>query len=223
MLEPLTDDVWTVSRPLRFFGLEVGTRMTVVRLPSGGLFVHSPIALDTEVREAVDALGPVTAIVAPCLFHHLFVGEWAQAYPAASVSACPGLDAKRKDVAWSRVLNDEPAGEWKGSLEQAFFGALPVSNEVVFFHRKSKTLISSDLIFNLASHGSSVTRALAFMLGHKKPGPTLIERMLLKDRAAARQQIDRMLAWDAERLVLAHGDLVLEGGTSALREGYRWL
>lgn len=220
MLEPLADDVWTAARPLRFFGLEVGTRMTVVRLRSGGLFVHSPVALDGPMREAIDALGPVTAIVAPCLFHHLYVAAWATAYPKASVSACPGLEKKRKDVAWSRVLDDEPADEWKGDLEQVFFGALPMQNEVVFHHRPTKTLISSDLIFNLASHPSGLTRAVSFLIGHWKPGPTLLERVMVKDRVAARDQIGRIVAWGAERVVLAHGAIVESGGSAVVQSGY---
>lgn len=223
MLEPLAEDVWTATRPLRFFGLEVGTRMTVVRLRSGGLFVHSPVALDPSTREALEALGPVTAIVAPCLFHHLYVGDWASAYPEASLSACPGLEKKRKDIVWSRILGDEPAEEWKGDLDQVFFGALPMQNEVVFFHRKTRTLISSDLIFNLATHASGLTRAIAFVIGHRAPGPTLLERIMIDDRRAARDQIDRMVAWEAERIVLAHGDVVTSEGSAVLRSGFRWL
>src|SRR5262249_10964304 len=152
MLERIADDVWIEHRPLRFLGVETGTRMTVVRLRSGGLFVHSPVALDTHTRETVDALGPVTALVAPSRFHHLYVAEWPRAYPNASLSASPGLEEKRKDVTWTRILGDEPEAEWRGDLEQVFFGALPIENEVVFFHRKSNTIISSDLMFNLASH-----------------------------------------------------------------------
>lgn len=220
MLEPFAEDVWIAARPLRFFGVEVGTRMTVVRLRDGGLFVHSPVALDLPTRHAIDALGPVTAIVAPTLFHHLYVAEWALAYPSASLSACPGLEKKRKDVAWSRVLGDGPEDEWNGALEQTFFGALPMQNEVVFFHRKTRTLISSDLIFNLASHSSGLTRAVAFLIGHRKPGPTLLERVMVKDRLAARDQIGRMVAWDAVRIVLAHGDVIASNGSAILREGY---
>ena len=119
MMERLTEDLWTEQRPLRFFGLETGTRMTVVRLASGGLFVHSPVALDAPLRAAVEALGPVTAIVAPSRLHHLYVGAWAEAYPDASLSGCPGLEKKRKDVRWSRILGDQPAAEWQGELELA--------------------------------------------------------------------------------------------------------
>jgi hypothetical protein len=223
MLQRIADDVWVVPRPLRFLGLETGTRMTVVRLAGGGLFVHSPVALDAKTREAVDALGRVEAVVAPSLFHHLYVAEWMRAYPAASFSACPGLEKKRADVTWSAVLGDEPRPEWTGELDQVFFGARPMENEVVFFHRRSKSIVSCDFVFNLATHSSMLTRGVARVLGQKAPGVTLLEHVLIRKRAAARAQVDRMLAWGAERIVLAHGDIVESDATEVVRRAYAWL
>ncbi len=224
-LQRIAEGIWVATRPLRFFGVEVGTRMTVVRLGGGGLFVHSPVALDEPTREAIEGLGPVVALVAPCLFHHLFITDWVRAYPRASVSACPGLDAKRPDVPWSRVLHDiVPADvEWSGELDQVFFSALSILNEVVFFHRPTRTLITSDLVFNLARHPSVSTRAAAFLIGHREPGPTLLERLLIRDRAVAREQIGRMVAWAPQRIILGHGDIVGANATAVLRRGYRFL
>ena len=223
MLEPISDDVWIERRPLRFFGLETGTRMTVVRLAGGGLFVHSPVPLDAGTREAVDALGPVEALVAPCLFHHLHIGEWARAYPAASLSGCPGLAKKRADLSWGAVLSDEPDPQWRGELDQVFFGAFPMENEVIFFHRKSKTIISSDFIFNLGTHASRLTRVVARLLGQREPGVTLLERLMIRDHVAARAQVDRVVAWGADRIVLAHGDIIESNATEVVRRAYRWL
>ena len=223
MLERISDDVWIERRPLRFFGVETGTRMTVVRLADGGLFVHSPVALDATTQEAVDALGPVKALVAPSLFHHLYIGEWARAYPGASLSACPGLEKKRKDLSFGAVLCDEPEAPWKGELEQVFFGARTMENEVIFFHRASKTIISCDFIFNLATHPSRLTRLVANLMGQRAPGATLLERVMIRERAAAREQMDRVLAWGAERIVLAHGDIIESNGTEVVRRAYDWL
>ena len=136
-LAMIVEDVWVASRPLRFLSVETGTRMTVVRLADGGLFVHSPISLAGGMREAVDALGPVKAVVAPSLFHHLHVGEWIDAYPQAVVCACPGLAAKRADLRWGPTLGDEPEPAWRGEIDQVFFSARTLENEVVFFHRAS--------------------------------------------------------------------------------------
>jgi hypothetical protein len=127
--------------------------MTIVRL-RGGLFVHCPAPLSPALRAEVEALGPVLAIVAPSLFHHLGVQSWIEAYPQAVTCACPGLEQKRRALRWDRVLGDTPEPEWAGALEQVFFAARTMENEVVFFHRASRTLICADAVFNLARHQS---------------------------------------------------------------------
>ena len=223
MLQPIAADLWVETRRLRFLGVETGTRMTVVRLADGGLFVHSPVLLDAQTRRAFDGLGPVNVVVAPSLFHHLYVGGWSEVYPRALLCACPGLERKRPDLKWDRRLGDEPEPEWRGQLEQVFFGARSFENEVVFFHRNSGTLVCADAVFNLANHPSRLTRIVARAMGNRRPGATLFERVLIRDRAAAREQVDRMLAWNADRILLAHGDLVATDGHEVLRRAYAWL
>ena len=223
MLEAIDEAIWIATRKLRFWGVETGTRMTVVRLNDGGLFVHSPVPSDDATRNAIDELGPVKAIVAPSLFHHLAIAEWAQTYGSAVICACPGLERKRRDVTWHRILSDKSETEWAGEIDQVFFSARPFENEIVFFHRKSESLICADALFNLASHHSLITRAIARVIGNRKPGTTILERVLIRDRTAARHQIDRMLAWKPKRIILAHGDIVEFGGVETLRDAYAWL
>ena len=222
-LEPFADGIWSATRPLRFFGVETGARMSLVRLAGGGLFVHSPIPLAGGIREQVDALGSVRAIVAPSLFHHLSMQEWIAAYPDAVACCCPGLERKRADLPWQRVLGDAPEPEWRGDLEQVAFRARSLESEVVFHHPKSRTLLCTDAIFNLGEHPSRATRLVALLMGNRKPGATLFERLLIRDRAAAREQVARMLAWDIERILLSHGPPIERGGHEVLREAYAWL
>jgi len=61
------------------------------------------------------------------------------------------------------------------------------------------------------------------LMGNRAPGKGWLEYWAVRDRAAARRQVDRMLAWDIERIVLAHGDLVERNGREVLREAYAWL
>ena len=83
-IESLDRGLWAIARPFRALDrLEVGARTTVLGLEDGGLLVHSPIRLDDSDREAIRALGPVRAIVAPNLWHHLFFGPAAEAFPSA--------------------------------------------------------------------------------------------------------------------------------------------
>src|SRR3546814_2721760 len=72
------------------------TRMTVVRLAGGRLWVHSPIAPDTVLFEAIDALGDVAWLVAPNSLHYWYVTDWQRRYPVARTLAVPGLAANAK-------------------------------------------------------------------------------------------------------------------------------
>ncbi len=222
VLTPFADDVWTEAREARFFGVETGTRMTVVRLSGGGLFVLSPVPLDPATRRAVDALGEVVAVVAPSLFHHLSVAQWQEAYPKAVFAACPGLEWKRADLRFDAVLGDPPHPVWAGDLEQVYFSSRR-ENEVDFFHRRSGTLLVTDALLNLSTHARRSTRMVARLMGNQAPGTGWLEPLMVRDRRLARRQVDRMLAWGADRIVLAHGDMVPEGGVEVLRHAYAWL
>src|SRR5258708_3960420 len=113
MFERIVEGIWTTARSQRFWGIDTGTRMTVVALPDGGLFVHGQVASDGAPRAAVDALGEVRAVASSSLYHHLYAGQWMQAYPQALFCACPGLDRKRSDLAWGHLLGDAPHPIWQ--------------------------------------------------------------------------------------------------------------
>jgi hypothetical protein len=220
----LAEDLWVVDRPQSFYGLPVGTRMTVVRLPGGRLLLHSPVALDAELRTRLDAVGRVSFAVAPNRLHHLYAGEVAQAYPGARLWVAPGLERKRPDLAFEAVLGDEAPKEWRDDVAQVFFRGRPYENEVAFFHRRSRTLLLCDLAFNFGPSAPAPTRLLMKLIrsyGHL--GPSTLDPLLIRDRAAARASLERILAWDFDRIVVAHGDVLDSGGHETLRRGYAWL
>lgn len=222
MLDRFAEDVWIEGRQAAFFGVETGTRMTIVRLADGGLFVNSPVGLDDETRRAVDALGPVRAVMAPSVFHHLSVGQWMTAYPNAVFGACPGLEWKRPDLAFTCVVADEPHEVWRNDLEQVYFSARR-ENEVVFFHRASKTMICCDSLLNLSGHPKASTRFVARLMGNRAPGVGWVEPLMVRDRRLARRQVDRILAWDIDKISLAHGPVVQGDGREVVCQAYAWL
>lgn len=220
---PAARVVSTEAVPLRFWGVETGARMTIVQLAGGGLFVHSPVPLTPERRAAVEALGEVVAIVAPSKFHHLSAGEWAAAWPGALLAGCPGVVARRPDLPWAHTLGPEPHPVWAGQVEQVYFSARSLEDEVVFFVPGDRLMVCADALFHLSVHPDPLTRLVAFGLGNRGPSATWLERLLIRDRAAARRQVDHMLGWDPERILLAHGPPLEEGGRAALEAAYRWL
>lgn len=223
MLVQHADDLYTVAAPQRFLGIDIGTRMTVVRLADGSLFLHSPIAPSPELRKELDALGPVRHAVGPNCFHHLFLGDVAAAYPDVVLYGAPGLDAKRRDLSLV-TLSDEAPAAWAGQLDQLAFQGIPMANEVVFFHRSSRTLLLTDLAFKIGDEAPPYTRfAWRFTGMYGRLGPTFIEKILTRDRKAARASLERVLAFDFERVIVTHGTVCEHGGKQALSEGYAWL
>lgn len=222
-LEPLADGLWTAWRPQTFYGLPVGTRMTVVRLADGRLLLHSPVALDAALRTELDAAGRVAFAVAPNRLHHLHAGDVARAYPGARLWVAPGLERKRPDLAFEALLGDDAPPEWRGEVDQAFFRGRPYENEVAFFHRASRTLLLCDLAFNFGPGAAAPTRWLMKLIRSMGFGPSKLDPLLIRDRAAARASLERILAWDFDRVVVAHGDVLERGGRERLREGYAWL
>ena len=108
VLEPLAPDLWVVARPLRFLGMfPIGTRMTVVRLSSGALWLCSPVELDDALAAQLNALGPVEHLVGPNRFHHLYLGTALESYPNAQLHLAPGLAEKRPDLEGGHTLADD--------------------------------------------------------------------------------------------------------------------
>ena len=224
MLRKLAENLWVAERPQRFYGLQVGTRMTVMRLADRSLLLHSPVALDPQLRGELDSLGPVRFVVAPNRFHHLYAGNVLRTYPEARLWVAPGVERKRPDLPFVDVLADEAPAEWKDEVGQVFFRGRPFENEVAFFHRPSRTLVLCDLAFNFGPHASAATRLVMRLAGgYGRFGPSRLDPLLIRDRSAARQSLQRILSWDFDRVVVAHGDVLESGGPTALRAGYRWL
>ncbi|NOK11686.1 DUF4336 domain-containing protein [Corallococcus exercitus] len=220
----LADDVFVFEAPFSLFGVPVGGRMTVLRLPDGGLWVHSPVAFTPERRAAVEALGPVRFLVAPNLFHHLHLPDWAAAFPDARVVVPAGLRAKQPALRIDQELEDTPDPAWAPVLDQMHVRGMPQLNEFLFFHRPSRTLLVTDLAFHYPRAEGWKLRAYLWLDGvlGRFAAPRFL-RLFTKDREAARAALQRALKWDVERVVVCHGQVLEHGGQKALHDAFTWL
>jgi uncharacterized protein DUF4336 len=224
MLNQRAPDLWTADQPQRFGGFEVGTRMTVIRLPERRLFLHSPIQLTAELRAGLDALGAPGFVIAPNRLHHLYATDYTTAFSDVQLFVAPGLQIKRPDLHPTAILDDTAPLGWRDHIDQIVVRGYPMLNEVVFFHRTSRTLLISDIAFNIHVDSPALTRwAFRACGGYGRFGPTLLERLFVRDRAAARASLQRILSWDFDRVILAHGRVLDSGGRDAFRRGYAWL
>ncbi|MFB1480232.1 DUF4336 domain-containing protein [Corallococcus sp. RDP092CA] len=220
----LADDVHVFDAPFSVAGLELGGRMTVLRLPDGGLWVHSPVAFTPARRAAVEALGTVRFLVAPNLLHHLHLPDWSAAFPDARVVAPAGLRAKRPSLRIDQELDDTPDPAWAPVLEQMHVRGMPTVNEFLFFHRPSRTLLITDLAFHFQRADSRALRLyLRLNRAWGRLAPTVLERLLMKDKEAVRASIQRALKWDVERVIVCHGQVLEHGGQQAFHDAFSWL
>src|SRR5262249_17373971 len=203
-----------------------GTRVAVIRLSDGGLFIWSPIKLTKDLRAAVDRLGEVRHLVPPNSLHHLFVDDWHSVYPSALLHAPPGLRKKRKDIVFAADLGDEPADAWAGDIDQVVVPGNLITTEVVFFHRKSATVLFTDLIQQFPrgwfSGWRETVARLDLMVGDEPTVPRTFRNTFVH-RSAARAAMALIQSWPAEKVLMAHGTPVERDGQAFIGRAFEWL
>ena len=223
MLQQLHPDLWVAEMPFRLAGVEAGARSTLVRLSDGGLWVHSPIALSNRLRREVEAIGPVRFLIAPNRFHYGHLREWAKAYPNAQVCAVSDVKAP-EGVAIARILGEESEPEWAEVLSQTLFRGSVATDEAVWYHHASRTLILTDAAVNIPARRDGWSRFVARLMGVLDVwAPTRYFKASIRDKNAARQSLQIIQNWDFERVIVAHGDVCESGGKAVLARAYAFL
>jgi hypothetical protein len=198
--------------------------MTVMRLPDGSLMLHSPVALDEPLRRALEERGRVRWLVAPSKVHHLFLPASVEAFPEALLCGPPGLPEKRPDLHFHHVLGGALPPGWPAEVAVELVAGAPMMNELAMLHRPSRTLVLTDLAFNVNPGPGNRARLFHWLVGATgRFGPHRIVRLGIRDRRAARESLDRVLAWDFDRVVVSHGEVLREGGRRRLAEAFAFL
>ena len=225
MLTRVAEDLWYDEFDLFMpGGVHFRGRMTVARLRDGSLWVHSPIPIDEALASELAALGQVGHVVAPNKLHHLHLPGCIERYPEAQRYAAPGLAIKRKDLSFHHTLGDTAPEAWRGELDQRLIPGNGWINEVVFLHKASRTLIVTDLVFNIRDCQGWLTPYVLRMAGAwQKLAQSRLWRVTTRDRKAAAGAVIDILAMDFDRLLMAHGQPVEDGARGALTEALRWM
>ena len=228
MLTKFGPGIWLADGPAvtAAAGFHYPTRMAVMKLSGGDLFIWSPVALTDQLRQDIHALGPVRHLIAPNSLHHVFLEEWSRAFPDAIIYAPPGLREKRPDINFHRDLADAPDRAWAEDIDQVMMKGNAITTEIVFFHRPSGTVLFTDLLQHLPKGWYSGWRALVARLDlmlEAEPAVPRKFRLAFRDKAAARRSIARVQAWPAQAVVMAHGAPVIENAADYLHRAFHWL
>jgi hypothetical protein len=226
-LKEFADGIWIMDGPVvNDTGEMFTTRMTAVKLSGGAIWVGSPVPASFAEIGEIASLGPIKYLVAATPRHVWRLEGWHTLFPEAQLWASPHtlMTLKNVDLPMTRTLDDEPPAEWSQDLDQLVFHGNPLLEEVMFFHKRSRTLIMDDLIQIGSLYKGPFRSALIKIGGVAEPGgvPNAV-RMMFTDRSRARQSLERLLAWDFDKLIIAHGPCKQEGAKRFVQELFDWL
>ena len=236
ILKPVTDGVWIVDGPVIGFGylgvkFPFPTRMTIVRLADGGLWVHSPTELSGPLKSAVDALGQVRHLIAPNRIHYWWMGKWVAAYANAETYAAPGVakQARRNQRFADYDVDLKADGEypWSAELKMLLVSGGYLT-EAVFFHIETGTLVITDLIQNYESEkiANPIFRFMTRWSGAADPDgkmPIDLRSTFLLRRRQMAGAVRTMISWQPQRIIIAHGRWYQTNAVAELKRAFRWL
>lgn len=227
MLEQFGPSLYVADGPaVSFFGFPYPTRMAVACLSDGNVWVWSPIALTRELADDVHSIGPVRYIVSPNKLHHLFLQAWADHWPDARLYEPPGLARKKAALHFYAELGDQPDPSWEADIDQVVFRGSFAMAEVAFFHRASRTAIIGDLIQRFSDANISGWKGMVMQLsgivGERGSTPRDWRTSFLR-RRPARAALQKVLEWNPERLLIAHGLCAQTGAAEIIKGALSWI
>lgn len=218
--------IWIKEYPIHYAYAKFNSRMTIIRLSNGNLFIHSPCEIEEETKASIEKLGRVEFIVAPGSYHYLHVSSAQRAFPEAEVFICPGIERKNPEIEFDWLLGDRPDERWKDDFDQVLVRGNKYMWEVAFCHKTTKTLILVDLIENFTDETEDVNWTLVLwwkvvfkMWGNPKPAPEY--QLGWKDKNAASKSLKTILSWSFERIIISHGDLIEENAKAVALHAWR--
>ena len=225
-LQRFGDRIWICDGPrVRMMTIPFATRMTIVEVEPGSLWIHSPLEPTPKLQEAVEALGAVKFIVAPNKVHSLGVAPWKERYPSADVWVSPRFRERHPGAPVDHVIGTDAPPAWGGEIDTLCFGGSSFLDEVVFYHWRSGTLILTDLIQRHDPAGEPwFWRLVKRTVGVLGPsgGTAKDLRSTFGDRVAARASAEALLRWDFDRVAIAHGMCITEDAHRTVKEAFDW-
>jgi hypothetical protein len=222
-------NVWTIDGPnVRDFGVMFTTRMVVVRLSDGSVWVNSPVSVPFDTLKDITVLGPVRYLVAATPRHVWRLEGWHTLFPDAQMWAprTSPLTLEKRHVVLTGTLGDTPPQGWAEDLDQLAFKGNPLIEEVIFFHKQSGTVILDDLIqIHPVVKGKALRNALIKLAGVSYPhgGVALDIRLSFTNRNLARRSLEKLLSWEFDKLIIAHGECIEKGAKAFVERAFRWL
>lgn len=215
-MKTLAENLWLLTYPLKLLGADLRRNVTVIRLASGKLVIHSTALFTPEDVAAVRALGEPGWLVEGVLRHDTFAKEGRAAFPDIPYLAPLGFS---EEVGFPTEPIVPAPVEWGSELLALEVQGAPSLRETVLLHAPSRTLLATELVFNFSEEEPLWTEMLlrvAVGAAHH-PGMSRPVKSAVEDEAAFQASMAAVLAWDFDRVIVGHGDVVEPNGHAKLR------
>ena len=228
-LQTFAKNIWIVEGPnVRDMGVMFTTRMTVVKLANGSVWIESPVPVPYETLKRITELGPIKYLLAATPRHVWRLERWHTLFPEAQlwISRITPFTLKQGNLSFTGVLGEEPYQDWADDFDQLTFKGNPLLDEALFFHKESRTVILDDLIqIDPIREGKPIRNALFKLEGVAAPygGVPLDMRLSFTNRNLARRSLEKLLSWDFEKLIIAHGVCIEKDAKPFVERAFRWL
>ncbi len=236
-LKLVSENIWIVDSIVIKMKIGLGfhipfqTRMTVIRLQDGTLWVHSPTRLSTSLKRELNSIGEVSYLIAPNKIHYTYINDWKKSYPKALAFEAPGVSKRAQEdgisITFEHTLSNTAPSKWQKEIDQIIFRGSRYMDEAWFFHKTSKTLIVVDLIekFELEKTRGFICHMLKLIKFHHPFGktPPDLQKTFWGRKEIARQSLSTAMDWRPERLILAHGKWYPENALEELKRAFNWL
>ncbi len=231
-LKPFAKNIWIVDgEAISFYGLPFTTRMTIIRLKNKDLIIHSPIKPTESLIKEINKLGKVAHIISPNKIHYWYIAEFQKYYPKAVTWASPGVRQRakqyRKEIIFDQNLEIDSPLAWQEEIDQTIILGSRFLEEVIFFHKETKTMIVTDIIENFEAKKISLFfRILTWLAGALSPkGGTTIDQQLLflGNKEKLKYSIDKIFAWQQEKVIISHGKYLTENVPQELKRIFKWV
>eukprot|EP01097_Dermamoeba_algensis_P007208 TRINITY_DN4520_c1_g1_i1.p1 TRINITY_DN4520_c1_g1~~TRINITY_DN4520_c1_g1_i1.p1 ORF type:complete len:262 (+),score=42.73 TRINITY_DN4520_c1_g1_i1:1-786(+) len=210
----------------RYFNVPI--RMSVVRLKNNDLWLHSPFHPAKSPLDEITQLGQVKNLVAPNLHHHLWAPKWKSQFPEAKLYGAPGLLKKKKDVQFDitfpvgsqGVTANKEDFPWIDEIDFIHVDGFPALSEVAFFHKTSKTLLLTDLAFNVKKDNLPLPLQLYLSLFlHREVSMTYPFKLTSYNKKKLKDNLDQLMSWDFQSIIMAHGEVVTSDAKDKFYKG----
>ena len=192
-------------------GVDFPVRCTAIELENKEVLLISPGPFDQETIRGFMAGYSSVYCAAPNSQHHRHLRRFKELVPEAGLYGPPALIKKQPRLSGKMLGLEQLEPSLKGQVQMFPIAGNPFLDETVFYDVKSRSLIVTDLLFNMREPMPLGRKLVLGMVGAKdKIAQSRLVRKTTGDREAYDRSIRPIGKLDIQRIIVGHGNLIEE-------------